>query len=70
MGISQGLRLYFTVYPNMSHRTDILNYNYSIVLPGRVILKELIIRIALSAGAIFSSTLPVELDLYGRILPS
>ena len=24
--ISRGLRLYFTVYPNLSHNTDILNF--------------------------------------------
>ena len=56
-GISRGLRLYFTAYPDLSHNTDILNYNSSIVLPGRAILEELILRIALAAGAIFSSIL-------------
>ena len=25
-GISRGLRLYFTVYPDLSHNTDILNF--------------------------------------------
>ena len=25
-GISRGLRLYFTVYPDFSHNTDILNF--------------------------------------------
>ena len=25
-GISWGLRLYFTVYPDLSHNTDILNF--------------------------------------------
>ena len=25
-GISRGLRLYFTMYPNLSHNTDILNF--------------------------------------------
>ena len=25
-GISQGLRLYFTVYPELNHNTDILNF--------------------------------------------
>ena len=25
-GISQGLRLYFTVYPDLSHNTDILHF--------------------------------------------
>ena len=68
-------------YPNTSHSTDILNYNYSIVLPGRAISKELFIHIALSAGSIYSSTLPVKLDtyfirirmrggIYGQIYPS
>ena len=32
-GIFWGPRLYFIVYPNWSHNTDILNYNSSIVLP-------------------------------------
>ena len=53
-GISWGLRLYFTLYPDLSHNTDILNYDSSIVLPGRAILEDLILRIALAAGAIFS----------------
>ena len=56
-GISQGLRLYFTVYPDLSHITDILNFFFkksSIVLPGRAILEELIFCIGLAAGAIFS----------------
>ena len=36
-GISQGLRLYFIVFPDLSHNTDILNNNSSIDLPiGRV----------------------------------
>ena len=34
-GISRGLRLYFIVYPDMNHNKDILNYNSSIVLPGK-----------------------------------
>ena len=34
INISRGLRLYFIVYPDLSHNTDILNYNSSIVLPG------------------------------------
>ena len=58
-GICRGLRLYFTVYPDLSHYIDILNYNSSIVLPGRAIFEELILPIALAAGAIFSSILPV-----------
>ena len=33
-GISRGLKLYFIVYPDLSHNTDILNYNSSIFLPG------------------------------------
>ena len=53
-GFFLGLMRYFTVYPDSSHNTDILNYNSSIVFPGRAILKELILRIALAAGAIFS----------------
>ena len=57
-GISRGLRLYFIVYPYSFHNTDILNYNFSIDLPGRSILEELILRIAPTAGQ------------YGKILPS
>ena len=57
-GISQGLRLYFIVFPDSSHYTDILNYKSSIDLPGRSILEELILRIASTAGQ------------YGIILPS
>ena len=45
--------LYFTVYPNSSHNTDILDYNSSIVLPGRAILEKLFLCIALAVGAIF-----------------
>ena len=55
------IRLNFSLKPDSSHNTDILNYNSSIVLPGRAILEELILCIALVAGAIFSSILPVEL---------
>ena len=68
-GISLGLRLYFTVYPDLSHNTDILNYNLSIVLPGRAVLEELILRIALAAWAIFSSILPVLPGVYWKIYP-
>ena len=60
--------LYFALYPDSSHNTDILYYNSSIVLPERAILEELILRIALAlqdwqtgrlaGGAIFSSILP------------
>ena len=57
-GIFQGLRLYFTVHPNSSHHTVILNYNSIRGLPERAILKELILGIALAAGATFSSILP------------
>ena len=70
LGISRGLSLYFTIYPNTSHSTDSLNYNYRIVLPGRAILKELVIYIALSAGAIFSSTLPVDISVFKIICKS
>ena len=38
-GISWGLGLYFTVYPYLSHTTDILNYNFCIVL-GEQYLKS------------------------------
>ena len=50
--------LYFTIFPDSSHNTDILNYNSSIDLPGRSILEELILRIAPTAGQ------------YRKILPS
>ena len=58
LGISLGLRLYFIVYPDSSHNTDILNYNSSTDLPGISILEELILRIASTAGQ------------YGKILHS
>ena len=61
--------LYFTVYPNSSHNTEILDYKSSIVLPGRAILNELILRITLAAGAIFSSKLPALLRVYWKIYP-
>ena len=57
-GISEKLRLYFIVYLDSSHNTDILNYKSSIDLPCRSILEELILCIALTAGQ------------YGKILPS
>ena len=41
-----------------SPNTDILNYKFSIDLPGRSILEELILRIASTTGQ------------YGKILPS
>ena len=43
------------------------NYNFSIVLSGRAILEELILCIALAAGAIFSSILPALLGVYWKI---
>ena len=43
------------------------SYTYCIVLPGRAILEELILRIALADGAIFSSTLPALLGVYWKI---
>ena len=45
----QGLRLYFIVFPDSSHNTDILNYNSSIDIPGRSILEELIVCFAPTA---------------------
>ena len=56
-GISRGLRLYFIVYPDSIHNTDILNYKSSIDIPGRSILEELILCIASTTGQ------------YGKILP-
>ena len=52
------LRLYFIIFPDLSHNEVILNYKSSIDLPGRSILEELILRIALTAGQ------------HGKILPS
>ena len=49
-GISRGLWLYFIVFPVSNHNIDILNYKSSIDLPGRSILEELIICVALTAG--------------------
>ena len=57
-GKSCGLRLYFIVFFDSSHNTDILNFKSSIGPPGRSILVELILRIASAAGQ------------YGKILPS
>ena len=45
-------------HPNLSHNTDILNYNSSIDLSKNSILGELILRIVSTAGQ------------YGKILPS
>ena len=55
---SRVLRLYFIILSNMSHNTDILNYNSSIDLPWRSILEELILRIAQTAWQ------------YDKIIPS
>ena len=56
-GFPEGLRLYFALYPNLSHNTAIINlysYTSSIVFPGRAILEELILHIALADEAIFN----------------
>ena len=58
------------VTANMGRKCFIQNARCGGLCPGRAILKELIIRITLSAGAILSSTLVVKLDIYGRIMPS
>ena len=68
-GISLGLRLLFTVFLDLSNNTDILNYNSRIVIPGRAILEKLILRIAMAAGAIFSSIFPALLGVYWKICP-
>ena len=52
-GISWGLRLNFTVHPNLTF-TIYKSYTFSIVLPLRAILEELILHMGLAAGAIFS----------------
>ena len=49
-GISQGFRLYFIVFPDLSHYTDILNYKSSIDLHRISILEVVILRIASTAG--------------------
>ena len=49
---------FFIVFPDSSNNTEILIYNSSIDLPGRSVLEELILRIALSTGQ------------YGKILAS
>ena len=67
--ISFRLKLYFTVYPSSCHNADILNYNSSIVLPGRAIFEELILCIALAAWTIFSNILPAPLGIYCKIYP-
>ena len=43
------------------------NYTSSVVLSGRAILEELILRIALAAGAIYSSTDPALLAVCGSV---
>ena len=78
------------ISPGIPTQVTIQKFSITIplLLPGRAILEKLILRIALVAGAIFSSILPallgvyckinphlsstppVELDLYGKILPS
>ena len=68
-GISRGLRLYFTVDRHSSHNTDNLNNNSTIVLPARAILEELILGIALAAGAIFSSILPALRGVHLKTYP-
>ena len=55
-GISRGLRLYFTVYPNLSHNKDIINFSklyIQSVFRRRAVLEELILRIGLAAGVHF-----------------
>ena len=64
--ISRELRLYFIVFPDLSHNTDILNYKSSIDLPGRSILEELILRIALTAGQ-FGKILASKLSNTGEL---
>ena len=57
-GIYRELRLYFIVFPDLSHNTYILSYKSIIDFPGRSILEELILRIAPTTGQ------------YGEIFPS
>ena len=47
--INIAYRLYFIIFPDSSHNTDILSYKLSIDIPGRSILEELILHIAPTA---------------------
>ena len=72
-GISPGLKLYLSMYPNLSRTTDIFflskSYTPSVVLPGRAILEKLILCIGLAALAIFSRICPVDDAIQVRIDP-
>ena len=60
----------YTMYPNSSHNTDLISFQIyisSIVLPRGAKLKELNLRIAPSAGAIFSCIDPAPLGIYGPV---
>ena len=63
-GISRGPRLYFIIQTFSISKS----YTSSIVLPGRAILEELILRIGLAAGAIFPYC-PVDEAIRVRIDP-
>ena len=59
--------IYFTVYPDLSHNTDLLNS--SIVFPGRAILEELILRIRLAAKGYIFPFCPLDEAIRVRIDP-
>ena len=56
------LSLYFIVFPDSSHNTYILNYKSSIDLSVRLLLEELILRIAPTAGQ-YKKILPTNIDI-------
>ena len=56
-GISRGLRIYFTVYPDLSNYTDLL------------LMEELILRIGMAAGAIFFPYCPLNEVIQVCIVP-
>ena len=46
----EGSGYIFIIFPHFSHNTEIVNYKSSIDFPGRSVMEELILRIALTAG--------------------
>ena len=58
-------RLYFLVFPDSCHNTDILNYNSSISLPERSMLEELILCKTPTAGQ-YRKLLPSRLSNPGE----
>ena len=56
-GISRGLRLFFTLYPDLSHYTDFL------------LMEELILCIGMAIRAIFFPYCPLDEAIQVRIVP-